>query len=338
MSKAVKLIEYAIAGNLTEQNFAVINEEVPGSETLKKDQLLVRVMDLSADPHMRMYVSKGSYYSFPLDQAISGIGVGIVEASTSDDFKPGDAVSNPNMAWANYSVVHAATSMKLDTANFPLNAHLGVLGMTSFTAYLGLALAKPKRGETIVVSAAGGAVGQIVIQLAKELGLYVVAISSSNQKNQYAESLGANASINYKTTNDMAAALQTVAPKGIDIFWDNVGGELLDLILTKFNKFGRAIVCGAISQYSADGSEVYRLKNVQNIITSSVSLIGFLFSDYMDTHYYTDFIAKFTTLVNEGKIKYKLDVVDGIEKAPRAFIDLFGSANFGKRIIHVADP
>ncbi|KAI9276490.1 putative oxidoreductase [Umbelopsis sp. AD052] len=338
MSKAVKLIEYSTGGNLTEGNFAVVTEEVPALETLKKDQLLVRITDLSADPHMRQYVSKGSYYSFPLDQTISGIGVGIVEASTSDDFKPGDAVSNPTMAWANYSVVDAATSVKLDTANFPLNAHLGVLGMTSFTAYLGLALAKPKQGETIVVSAAGGAVGQIVIQLAKELGLHIVAISSSDEKNKYAESLGANASINYKTTNDMAAALHTVAPHGIDIYWDNVGGELLDLILTKFKKFGRAIVCGAISQYSADRSEVYRLKNVQSIITSSASLIGFLFSDYMDTHYYTEFIAKFTTLVNEGKIKYKLDVVDGIEKAPTAFIDLFGGANFGKRIIHVADP
>ncbi|CAO3676656.1 unnamed protein product [Umbelopsis ramanniana] len=338
MSKAVKLIEYSTAGNLTEQNFAVTTEEVPASETLKKDQLLVRVTDLSADPHMRLYVSKGSYYAFALGQKISGIGAGIVEASTSDDFKPGDAVSNPSMAWASYSVVDAADSVKLDTTNFPLSAHLGVLGMTSFTAYLGLALAKPKKGETIVVSAAGGAVGQIVIQLAKEMGLYVVAITGSDEKNEYAASLGANSSINYKTTNDMAVALQNAAPKGIDIFWDSVGGELLDLMLTKFNKFGRAILCGAISQYSADGDEKYGLKNTHSMITSSASLIGFLFSDYMDTHYYTDFIAKFTTLINEGKIKYKLDVVDGIERAPRAFIDLFESANFGKRIIHVADP
>jgi NADPH:quinone reductase len=280
MSKAVKLIEYSTAGNLTEQNFAVTTEEVPAPESLKNDQLLVRVTDLSADPHMHLYVSKGSYYSFHLDQAISGIGVGIIEASTSDDFKPGDAVGNPNMAWANYSVVHASTSVKLDTTNFPLSGHLGVLGMTSFTAYLGLALANNKQGETIVVSAAGGVVGQIVIQLAKEIGLYVVAISSSDEKNEYVESLGADASINYKTTDDIAAALQAVAPKGIDIFWDNIGGELLDLILTKFNKFGRAIVCGAISQYSADGGEVYRLKNTHSIITSSACLIGFLFSDY----------------------------------------------------------
>jgi NADPH-dependent curcumin reductase CurA len=176
-----------------------------------------------------------------------------------------------------------------------------------------------------------------VVQLAKEMGLYIVAISGSDEKNKYVESLGADATINYRTTTDMAAALQSAAPKGIDIFWDNVGGELLDIILTKFNKFGRAIVCGAISQYSADEGEVYGLKNTHSIITSSASLIGFLFSDYMDTHYYTDFIAKFTTLVNEGKIKYILDVVDGIEKAPQAFIDLFESANFGKRIIHVAD-
>lgn len=338
MSKAVKLIDYATAGNLTEENFAVTTEEVPASETLKKDKLLVRVTDLSADPHMRLYVSRGSYHIFPLGQAISGIGAGIVEVSTSDNFKPGDAISNPSMAWANYSVVDAAKSVKLDTTNFPISAHLGVLGMTSFTAYLGLALARPKKGETIVVSAAGGAVGQIVIQLAKEMGLYVIAISGSDEKNEYAASLGADSLINYKTTKDMAVALQIAAPKGIDIFWDNVGGELLDLILTKFNKFGRAIVCGAISQYSADGAERYGLKNTQSLITSSSSMIGFLYSDYMNTHYYTDFIAKFTTLINEGKIKYKLDVVDGIEKAPRAFIDLFESANFGKRIIHVTDP
>ncbi|KAH8556563.1 YfmJ protein [Umbelopsis sp. PMI_123] len=337
MSKNVKLVKYSISGNLTEENFKITTDEKPTPEALKENQLLVRVTDLSADPHMRLYVSTGSYFSFPLDETIFGIGVGIVEASTSDDFKPGDAISNPNMAWANYSVVDATTSVKLDTTNFPLNAHLGVLGMTSFTAYLGLALAKPKQGETIVVSAASGAVGQIVVQLAKEMGLYIVAISGSDDKNKYVESLGADATINYRTATDMAAALQSAAPKGIDIFWDNVGGELLDLILTNFNKFGRAIVCGAISQYSADEGEVYGLKNTHSIITSSASLIGFLFSDYMDTHYYTDFIAKFTTLVNEGKIKYMLDVVDGIEKAPQAFIDLFESANFGKRIIHVAD-
>ncbi|GAB5588167.1 hypothetical protein Unana1_03067 [Umbelopsis nana] len=337
MSTTVKLAEFATSGILKEENFSIVTEEKPAAESLKLNQLLVRVTDVSADPHMRLYFSKSSYYNFPIGQAINGIGVGVVEASTSNNFRVGDAITNPTMDWANYAVVDANTSVKLDVSEFPIDTYLGVLGMTSFTAYLGLALAKPVAGETLLLSTAAGAVGQIVVQLAKELDLTVIAIAGSDDKLEYVKSLGVDACINYKTANDMSAAIQEAAPNGIDIYWDNVGGELLDIAITKLKKFGRVILCGGVSQYSADGGEVYGLKNTHTLITSSASMIGFLFSDYMDTHYHTDFIAKFRTLIKENKLQYKTDVLNGIDQAPRALIDLFESVNFGKRILHIAD-
>ncbi|GAB5587303.1 hypothetical protein Unana1_02203 [Umbelopsis nana] len=312
MSTTVNLAEYTTSGILKEENFSIVTEEKPAAESLQPNQLLVRVTDVSADPHMRLYFSKGSYNNFLKGQAINGIGVGVVEASTSDNFRVGDAIINPTMHWANYAIVDANTSVKLDLLPSLL------LG-------------------TLLLSTAAGAVGQIVVQLAKELDLTVIAIAGSDDKLEYVKSLGADACINYKNTNDMSAAIQEAAPNGIDIFWDNVGGELLDIAITKLKKFGRVIVCGAVIQYSADGGEVYGLKNIHTLITSSASLIGFLFSDYMDTHYYTDFIAKFTTLIKENKLQYKTDVLNGIDQAPRALIDLFESANFGKRILHIAD-
>lgn len=158
------------------------------------------------------------------------------------------------------------------------------------------------------------------------------AISGSDDINEYVKSLGADACINYKATQDVSAAIQRAAPNGIDIYWDNVGADLLDLVINKLSKFGRAILCGVVSQYSADGGKVYGLKNTHSLITSSASLIGFLFSDCLDTYLTLYWLhRKVSLLVKEGKIQCKADIVDGLNQAPRAFIDLFKSANFGKR-------
>ncbi|KAJ2495379.1 hypothetical protein IWW47_004098 [Coemansia sp. RSA 2052] len=342
LNTSVTLLRNVSSGAPTLADFQVISTSVPTKASLQNDQILVRTLYLSCDPYMRgrLSASQDSYVdAFVPGKALEGLGVGVIEASTSADYKEGDVVTGGAFKWESRFVAGTQGFTKIPATGgvSPAN-YLGVLGMPSFTAYVGVVtLCSPKAGETILISAAAGAVGQMAVQLAKARGLYVVGVAGSDDKIEFIKSLGADAVFNYKTCGDYSAAIKKAAPNGIDIYFDNVGGELLDAALLNMNNFGRIAECGMISQYNATSDTLYSLKNLIRIIPKRVSIFGFIVSDYYAKPDYADFIGEVSAMLKAGKLTYKLDEVVGLENGPEALLDLFEGKNFGKRVIKVAD-
>ncbi|KAJ2727154.1 hypothetical protein GGI07_000038 [Coemansia sp. Benny D115] len=339
---SVKLVRNVPSGAPTLADFKVESTVVPTKSSLKENQILVRNLYLSCDPYFRGRLSgtRDSYVaSFEPGKPIEGGGVGVVEASTSADFSEGDLVTGASFLWETRFVAAAQGFTKLPSGNgVPAANYLGVLGMPSFTAYVGLvSLCSPKAGETILVSAASGAVGQMVVQLAKARGLKVVGTAGADDKVQFVKDLGADEVFNYKTCGDLSNAVKKAAPGGIDIYFDNVGGELLDVALKFMRPYGRVAACGMISQYNATPEQAYHIKNLVNIVPKKVSIFGYIVSDYYAKPDYKKFIEEVSAKLKEGKIKYKLDEVVGLENAPQALLDLFDGKNFGKRVVKVVD-
>ncbi|KAJ2521726.1 hypothetical protein H4217_001199 [Coemansia sp. RSA 1939] len=303
---------------------------------------------ISIDPHLRRFIEEPpekvpdtsddaglpTQFTFPLGQPISSIGVGKVIASTSPLFRAGDQVRAEYFPWKKYAVFPDTAITPIRDTGRPLTDYVGVLGMTPFTAYLGLVgVGAPTAGETLLVSAASGAVGQIAVQLGKARGLQVIGVVGSDEKADYVKSIGADAVLNYKTCGDYAAAIRKLAPEGIDIYFDNVGGELLDAVLLNLNTRARVIICGSIATYSSDKTKGAGVKNLDTIITKEVTLKAIFYLPHMGTAIEKDFFQEMTALVEQEKIKYRLDVRDGLESAPQALVDLFTGANFGKVIV-----
>ncbi|KAJ1931473.1 hypothetical protein FBU59_006697, partial [Linderina macrospora] len=312
--------------------------------SLKANELLIRPLYLSCDPYMRGRLSgSGDRYvaSFEAGKPIDGLGVGIIEASTSDKYAKGDVVTGGMFKWESKFVAPAAGYIKVpvapgDSESSYINL-IGALGMPGFTGYVGLVtLCQPKQGETVLVSAASGAVGQIVVQLAKARGLRVVATAGSDEKVEYVKSLGADVAFNYKTCGNYAKAIKQAAPEGVDIFFDNVGGEFLDAMLMCMKPFGRIAECGMISQYNATAETAYNIRNLSQMINKKLTMYGYIVSDYYAKPAYKEFISEVSGMLKAGQIKYKIDEVAGLENAPQALLDLFEGTNFGKRVIKVA--
>ncbi|KAJ2375646.1 hypothetical protein IW150_002433 [Coemansia sp. RSA 2607] len=277
--------------------------------------------------------------SLESNQPLEGRGIGIVMASTSPKFSKGDMVTSAAFKWENYFVSSDGplTKIPTDSGILPAN-YLGVLGMPSFTAYVGLVhLCKAKAGETILVSAASGAVGQMVVQLAKARGLRVIGAAGSDEKVNFVKSLGADVVFNYKTCGSLQETVKKAAPQGIDIYFDNVGGEILDVALRSMRFFGRIAACGMISQYNATPETAYHIKNLGNVVTKKVTIYGYIVSDYFAKPVYKEFIEEVADRFKHGDIQYKLDEVSGLENAPQALLDLFDGKNFGKRVVKVSD-
>ncbi|KAJ2823978.1 hypothetical protein FBU31_004115 [Coemansia sp. 'formosensis'] len=338
---SVKLVKLVSSGAPTLANFKVESIGVPSKTSLQSDQILVRTLYLSADPYMRgrLSGSQDSYVdSFVAGKPIIGLGVGVIEASTSSEFKEGDVVTGDQFLWEARFVSGVCGFIKIPAAGIAPANYLGVLGMPSFTAYVGVVtLAQAKAGETILISAASGAVGQVAVQLAKARGLRVVGAAGSDDKVAFVKSLGADAAFNYKTCGDLNAAIKGAAPDGVDVYFDNVGGEFLDAALLNMNAFGRIAECGMISQYNATADTAYHIQNLVRVIPKRISIHGFIVSDYYAKPDYANFIAEVSAMLKEGKITYKLDEVVGLENAPQGLLDLFEGKNFGKRVIKVAD-
>ncbi|KAJ2548261.1 hypothetical protein EV175_004896, partial [Coemansia sp. RSA 1933] len=267
---------------------------------------------------------------------ISSIGVGKVVASASPMFQPGDQIRSEQFPWEKYAVLSDSEIMPIPVSDRPLTDYIGVLGMPSFTAYLGLVgVGAPTAGETLLVSAASGAVGQIAVQLGKARGLKVIGIAGSDEKAAYIKDIGADEALNYKTCGDYVQAIKRLAPSGIDIYFDNVGGELLDAVLLNLNTHARVIICGSMATYATNKANISGVKNLDTVITKEVSLKSIFYLPHMGTPIEDDFVREMSRLVEEDKIKFKLDVRDGLEKAPQALVDLFTGANFGKVIVTV---
>ncbi|MBK0381367.1 NADP-dependent oxidoreductase [Pedobacter sp. SD-b] len=316
----------------TKENFKFSEEEVP---ELKDGELLLKTKFVSVDPYLRGRMNDVKSYipPFEIGKPITSVIIAEVTGSKNNDFKKGDFVSG-NLAWKETQIANAKGLNKVDHKAADLTAYLGVLGMTGLTAYFGLTeIGKPKKGETLVVSGAAGAVGSIVGQIGKILGCKVIGIAGTDEKIEILKSkFGFDEGINYKTTKDINAAIKEAAPNGVDVYFDNVGGEITDAVLMNINKFGRIPTCGAIASYNDE--EIPTGPRPQPIlIKNSVLMQGFIVSNYADK--FPEGIKQLATWLKESKITYSETVVEGFENIPQAFMDLFEGKNEGKMVVKI---
>ena len=318
----------------TVDNFRLVEAPVPA---LQDGQVLVRHHFLSLDPYMRGRMNDGKSYAQPqpLDAVMIGGTVGEVVESKAPQFAAGDKVVGMG-GWQQYSVVDASQPgmlRKVDTTHIPLSAYLGAVGMPGVTAWVGLTqIIAPKSGETVVVSAASGAVGGAVGQLATARGCRVVGIAGGPDKcAQVVSELGFDACIDYKVHNDvkaMSRALKEACPNGIDGYFENVGGMILDAVMLRMNAFGRIAFCGMISGYNG---QPIPMANPSLILVSRLKLQGFIVSEHMEL--WPAALKELGTMVATGQLKYRETVAPGIEAAPEAFLGLLKGKNFGKQLV-----
>jgi NADPH-dependent curcumin reductase len=298
-------------------------------------EVLVRGIYLSLDPYIRGRISAARSYAKPVDvgAVIEGRVVGQVVRSRDPSFREGDYVLG-GYGWQLYSAVPAKNLLKLDPTQAPLSTALGVLGMPGLTAYVGLnEIGRPQRGETVVVSAASGAVGAVVGQLARRAGARVVGIAGGADKCRYAESeLGFDACIDHRSA-DLGGALDRACPKGIDVYWENVGGAVQQAVFPRLTDFGRMVMCGVVSEYN--DVEPRPGPNLMAAVRKRLKIQGFIVSDQWQR--FAEYRAVAAPLVRNGELKYREDIVDGLERAPEAFIGLLQGRNFGKLLIKLGD-
>lgn len=319
-------------------DFALQEAAIPNP---KQGEMVLRTVFLSLDPYMRGRMSDAKSYAEPVavgDTMVGGT-VSRVHTSQHPDFNVGDWVLSYH-GWQDYALSNGEGLIKLDPQQAPPSYALGVLGMPGFTAYMGLLdIGKPKSGETLVVAAATGAVGAMVAQIGKLKGCRVVAIAGGSEKCTYAlNNLGVDACIDHKA-DDFAQQLANACPDGIDVYFESVGGKVLDAVLPLLNTGARIPVCGLISQYNAtslpDGPD--RLGQLMGMmLVKRMTMKGFIiFDDY--AHRYPEFAKDMAQWLTEDKLHYKEQLVDGLENAPQAFIGLLKGENFGKLVIRVGE-
>jgi len=328
-NKEIRLLSRPV-GIPTLDNFSTVDTDVPQP---KEGEVLVRTLYISVDPYLRSRMREGRSYvaPFELGQVIEGGAVGEVVESRAPEFQPGDIVSGM-FGWRLYNTANADHLIKAP-AGFPITTALGVLGMPGLTAYFGLLdIGQPKEGETVAVSGAAGAVGTTVCQIAKIKGCSVIGIAGSDEKNRYLkEELAVDATINYKD-GDIRRALKDACPRGIDVYFDNVGGEISDAILPLLNHGARIVICGQISIYNLDQTDL-GLRPQPYLLVSSAVMKGFIITDYAAR--FSEGIRQMAQWLSTGKLKYAETIVEGFENTPRAFIGLFSGENLGKQIVKV---
>jgi NADPH:quinone reductase len=300
----------------------------------KDGKVLVRTLYISVDPYLRGRMRPGRSYvpPFEVGEVITSGAVGEVIESRSPQFATGEVVTGM-MGWRLFNVMKAAELRKIDARVAPVTTALGVLGMPGLTAYFGLLdIGQPKAGETVVVSGAAGAVGMTVCQIAKIKDCRVVGIAGSDEKNQYLEEeLGVDATINYKS-GDVAQALKEACPKGVDVYFDNVGGEVSDAVLQSLNHGARIVICGQISLYCLDKPDVGPRPQTYLLVNSAM-MKGFIITEYAAR--FPEGVMQLAQWLAAGKLKYAETIVEGFENTPQAFIGLFSGENLGKQIVKV---
>ncbi|MEJ8802048.1 NADP-dependent oxidoreductase [Pontibacter sp. H249] len=321
-------------GMPNESNFEFTEQEVSSPA---EGEVLLKALYISVDPYMRGRMSETKSYVPPykLHEPISGGVVAEVVESRHSKYKSGDNVLG-NLPWATYTLSDGNGLHKINPNLAPLSYHLGILGMPGLTAYCGLLfIGEPKQGETVVVSGAAGAVGMVVGQIAKLKGCRVVGIAGSDEKISYLkEQLGFDEGINYKTTSNMQEALEKACPEGVDIYFDNVGGEISDAVYTLLNNFSRIIICGQIALYNVTSRPTG--PRVEPLLLTKKSLMkGFIVSDYAER--FEEASKELATWVKAGNLKYEESIAEGFDKLPEAFLGLFKGENIGKQLVKVAE-
>jgi NADPH:quinone reductase len=300
-------------------------------------EVLVRSIYLSLDPYMRGRMSDADSYARPvaIGEVMTGGAVALVVDSEDPSFRAGDAVEGM-LGWQEYAVVRGREIRKLDPGLAPISTALGVLGMPGLTAFFGLLdICNPQRGETVVVSGAAGAVGMLVGQIAKIRGCRVVGVAGSGAKISWLlDELGFDAAFNYKADVDFHAKLAELCPGGIDVYFDNVGGALTDAVLRRINARARVAVCGQISQYNLEEPEVGP-RWLGQLIVKQAKVQGFLVSGYAER--FPEGLAQLARWLQQGKLKYREDVAQGIAAAPQAFIGMLQGKNQGKQLVQLSE-
>lgn len=320
-------------GKPTVSNFEFVTEEKELS--ISEGEILLEAAYVSVDPYLRGRMSDAKSYvpPFQLNEPVQSGVVARVVASKNEKFTVGDFVAGM-LNWSTQQVSNGEGLNKVDGSKAPLSTYLGVLGMTGLTAYLGLTqIGKPKAGETIVVSGAAGAVGSVVGQIAKILGLHVIGIAGTDEKiDMLKDKFGFDAGINYNTSKNINADIKRLAPNGVDLYFDNVGGPISDAVLFNINHFARIIICGAISVYN--DTETPTGVSVQPFLVKNSALMqGFIVSNYADK--FPEAMQQLSGWLAEGKLKYTETIVEGFDNIPTAFIDLFEGKNKGKMIVKI---
>jgi NADPH-dependent curcumin reductase CurA len=315
-------------GRVSTDNFRIVETPVgrPG-----QDEVLVKNEWLSLDPYMRGRMNDVKSYVPPVQigEVMVGQTVGEVIESGDPRFASGDKVLT-QLGWQLYGVARGADIKKIDCKRAPASCYLGVLGMPGITAWFGLfEIGQPKAGETLVVSAASGAVGSVVGQLGKITGCRVVGIAGGSAKCDYVvRELGFDACIDYKA-GGLPDALRAACPAGVDVYFENVGAEMLDTLLRVMNRFSRIVVCGLIAEYNA--TEPYRYANLRSVLVNRIRMQGMIVFDWKDR--YGEAVQGLARHLAEGKLKYRESVVHGIDNAPTGLIALLKGENFGKQLV-----
>ncbi|WP_435659815.1 NADP-dependent oxidoreductase [Leisingera caerulea] len=321
-------------GQANEENFRLESVDMPQPE---EGEVLVRVHYMSLDPYMRGRMNAGKSYADPVEigETMTAGGVGEVIASNSPDFQPGDFALGA-FGWASHACAQGSDIRKLDPDMAPLTTALGVLGMPGFTAWHGLdAYGRPQAGETLVVAAATGPVGSMVGQLAKQKGLRVVGIAGGADKCKLAvDTFGFDACLDhraYASAEGLNEALAAECPDGIDIYYENVGGKVLEAVLPLMNNFGRIPVCGMIAWYNSAETDLTAPAIWRSVLTKFLSVNGFIIFNHYDR--YGDFLGEVGPGIASGDIKYLEDIAEGLENAPRTFLSMMQGGNTGKQIV-----
>jgi len=320
-------------GLIKESDFEWVEEPV---RSLEDGEVLVRNIYLSLDPANRGWVRERASYVEPVQigDVMRGLTIGVVEESRNQRFSKDDIVSG-KIGWQDYAISTGSDLREIRPGPLPLTAHLGLFGMVGMTAYFGLLdVGKPKAGETLVVSGAAGAVGSIVGQIGKIVGCRVVGLAGSDAKCSWlTDELGFDAAINYKTES-VARKLHKHCPNGVDVIFENVGGEILDAEMMWINDFARIVICGLISGYNAT-EPVPGPSSFPLVLIRRARVQGFIVFDF--TERYVEAVEKLIEWYEEGRLKYRVDVYDGLETAPRNINRLFDGSHDGKLIIKVSD-
>ncbi|MDA8108249.1 MAG: NADP-dependent oxidoreductase [Betaproteobacteria bacterium] len=316
------------AGWVTEDNFKLVESEAPRPQ---EGEVLVKGEWLSLDPYMRGRMNDVKSYvpAVQIGQVMVGEVAGEVLESKHPGFRPGDKVCAP-LGWQLYGCAKGAELTKVDASRAPLSYYLGVLGMPGKTAYFGLnEIGRPKAGETVVVSAASGAVGSVVGQLAKIAGCRAVGIAGGKAKCDYVvKELGFDACVDYKAGN-LHRDLKEACAKGVDVYFENVGGEMLDTLLRLMNPFSRIVVCGMIAEYNL--TEPYAHKNLRAVLVNRIKMQGMIVFDWRER--YPEAVQALAGYLAAGRLKYRESVLQGIERAPQGLIALLKGRNFGKQLV-----
>lgn len=324
-------------GQVSPDNFRLVERPVP---EIGEGEVLVRNHYLSLDPYMRGRMDDAKSYAAPqkLDEVMQGGTVGEVVASRNPAFAVGDKVL-AMFGWQLYGKSDGSLMMKLDTSRVPIQAYLGCVGMPGITGWYGLnRIIEPKAGETVVVSAASGAVGSVVGQLAKQKGCRVVGVAGGAEKcRAVTEEFGFDACVDYKAGN-LRADLKAATPDGIDVYFENVGGKVFDAVRRRLNTYARIPVCGLVANYNAtsapDGPD--QLPGfLGQVLTQSLTVRGFIQDEFTRSHG-RDFVRDMGEWVRSGQVRYREDVVEGLENAPAAFAGMLRGENFGKLVVKVS--